>query len=147
MVKTLIILGCFLIVVILGIIAYFIVDNIIKNNEIEREKIEQENKRKESNATSELTQVRNVINAYTLEDGSYEYSTYVITINEDKLSITNNSTPITEVEAVTTAIKAIPDLESLSGTFIINDSGDLEYTYEEGIIVIWDISDNSIDIK
>ena len=70
-----------------------------------------------------------------------------ITINEDKLSITNNSTPITEVEAVTTAIKAIPDLESLSGTFIINDSGDLEYTYEEGIIVIWDISDNSIDIK
>ena len=130
--KTLIILGCFLIVVILGIIAYFIVDNIIKNNEIEREKIEQENKRKESNATSELTQVRNVINAYTLEDGSYEYSTYVITINEDK---------------VTTAIKAIPDLESLSGTFIINDSGDLEYTYEEGIIVIWDISDNSIDIK
>ena len=145
--KTLIILGCFLIVVILGIIAYFIVDNIIKNNEIEREKIEQENKRKESNATSELTQVRNVINAYTLEDGSYEYSTYEITINEDKLSITNNSTPITEVEAVTTAIKAIPDLESLSGTFIINDSGDLEYTYEEGIIVIWDISDNSIDIK
>ena len=38
---------------------------------------------KESNAKSELTQVRNVINAYTLEDGSYEYSTYVITINED----------------------------------------------------------------
>lgn len=51
------------------------------------------------------------------------------------------------MEAVTTAIKAIPDLESLSGTFIINDSDDLEYTYEEGIIVIWDISDNSIDIK
>ena len=101
---------------------------------------------KESNATSELTQVRNVINAYTLEDGSYEYSTYVITINEDKLSITNNSTPITEGEEVSNAIKAIPDLESLSGTFVINASGDLEYTYEE-IVAVWDISENTVVIK
>ena len=97
---------------------------------------------KESNAKSELTQVRNVINAYTLEDGSYEYSTYVITINEDN----NNSTPVTEGE-VSTAIKAIPDLESLSGTFVINASGDLEYTYEEGIAAVWDISENTVDIK
>ena len=102
---------------------------------------------KESNATSELTQVRNVINAYTLEDGSYEYSTYVITINEDKLSITNNSAPITEGGEVSTAIKAIPDLESLSGTFVINASGDLEYTYEEGIVAVWDISENTVVIK
>ena len=101
---------------------------------------------KESNATSELTQVRNVINAYTLEDGSYEYSTYVITINEDKLSITKNSTPVTEGE-VSTAIKAIPDLKSLSGTFVINASGDLEYTYEEGIVAVWDISENTVVIK
>ena len=105
---------------------------------------------KESNATSELTQVRNVINAYTLEDGSYEYSTYVITINDDKLSITdnsNNSTPVTDGEAVTNAIKAIPDLKSLSGTFVINASGDLEYTYEEEIVAVWDISENTVVIK
>ena len=101
---------------------------------------------KESNATSELTQVRNVINAYTLEDGSYEYDTYVITINEDKLSITKNSNPVTEGE-VSTAIKAIPDLESLSGTFVINASGDLEYTYEEGIVAVWDISENTVVIE
>ena len=101
---------------------------------------------KESNATSELTQVRNVISAYTLEDGSYEYSPYVITINEDKLSITKNSTPVTEGE-VSTAIKAIPDLESLSGTFVINASGDLEYTYEEGIVAVWDISENTVVIE
>ena len=101
---------------------------------------------KESNATSELTQVRNVINAYTLEDGSYEYSTYVITINEDKLSITKNSNPVTEGEEVSNAIKAIPDLESLSGTFVINASGDLEYTYEE-IVAVWDISENTVVIK
>ena len=102
---------------------------------------------KESNATFELTQVRNVINAYTLEDGSYEYSPYVITINDDKLSITENSTPVTEGGKVSTAIKAIPDLESLSGTFVINASGDLEYTYEEGIVAVWDISENTVVIK
>ena len=56
------------------------------------------------------------------------------------------STPVTEGE-VSTAIKAIPDLESLSGTFVINASGDLEYTYEEGIAAVWDISENTVDIK
>ena len=114
---------------------------------------------KESNATFELTQVRNVINAYTLE-GPYvvkaeENNTqYTITLDDNTISITSSkiendgeaAIPVEDAN-VSLIIALIPDLESLSGTFAINASGDLEYTYEEGIVAVWDISENTVFIK
>ena len=109
---------------------------------------------KESNATTELTQVRDVITAYTLEDGQYEYSdgsnNYVLSIADDKLAITKDEDIISTSADIKAAINAIPDLENLAKgegqSFAIVD-GNLEYTYEDGIVAVWNIANSTVEIK
>lgn len=108
-------------------------------------------KANESNARTELTQIRDFINAKFLPSNAFEVEvdadTYTITKNDGALQITKQGETGTVQGDVSAIFHAIEDLASLddSATFNLSDDGKV-LTYTLGKTqATWNVADGTIE--
>ena len=113
-------------------------------------------KANESNALSELNQIRNVVTTAVIVDGEEEVDLggTVVTFAYDgeSLSATLNPEDAENFNTkVIAAINILAEAEELNGTLSVVVAGaeiqKIRYAYAEGATAVWDIAANTVEIE
>ncbi len=114
-------------------------------------------KANESNALSELNQIRNVITTSIIVDGEeavdLEGGTVVtFAYDGESLSATLNPEDAENFSTkVVAAINILAEAEELNGTLSVVVAGaeiqKIKYEYAEGVVAVWDIAANTVEIE
>ena len=115
-------------------------------------------KANQSNALSELNQIRNVVITSVIVDGEeavdLEGGTVIVIFAYDgeSLSATLNPEDAENFSTkVVAAINILAEAEELSGTLSVDVAGaeiqKIRYEYAEGFVAVWDIAANTVEIE
>jgi len=116
-------------------------------------------KANQSNALSELNQIRNVVITSVIVDGEEEVAisgdeSIVFEYDGETLSValvTEAATPELTAAKVEEAINILAEAEELNGTLRVVLSNDeiekIRYEYAEGATAVWDIAANTVEIE
>ena len=112
-----------------------------------------------SNALSELNQIRNVVTTAVIVDGEEEVAisgdeSIVFEYDGETLSVTlvtEAASPELTAAKVEEAINILAEAEELNGTLSVvlsnNEIEKIRYEYAEGVIAVWNIAANTVEIE
>jgi prepilin-type N-terminal cleavage/methylation domain-containing protein len=116
-------------------------------------------KANQSNALSELNQIRNVVITSVIVDGEEAVAisgdeSIVFEYDGETLSVTlvpKAASPELTAAKVVEAINILAEAEELSGTLSVDVAGaeiqKIRYEYAEGFVAVWDIAANTVEIE